>query len=59
MDKVQRLNQFISAGVFIALALLLNCKESDLLIVVLTAIMAVNVVISFFITGKKNSLRRG
>lgn len=58
MDKVMRLSQFISAGVFVALALLLNYRESDLWLIVLAAVMAVNVVVSFFIAGKKKSLRK-
>ena len=58
MEKVLKLSQFISAGVMIALAIILNCKGPDLLLVVLVAIMAVNVVVSFFIADKK-SLRRG
>ncbi len=59
MEKVMKLSQFISAGVMIALAIILNCNGPDLLLVVLAAIMAVNVVVSFFIAGKKKSLRRG
>ncbi len=58
MEKVMKLSQFVSTGVFIALALLLNRDESDLWLVVLAAIMAVNMIMSFFIAGKKKSLRR-
>lgn len=59
MNKVMRLSQFISAGVFVALVLLLNYSESDLWLIVLAVVMAVNVVVSFFIIGKKTVLRKG
>lgn len=59
MDKILRINQYISAGVFIVLVLLLNSNESDIWLIVLAAVMAVNVVVSFFIIGKKKVLRKG
>lgn len=59
MEKVMKVSQFISAGVFVVLAIILNCNGPDLLLISLAIIMAVNVVVSFFIAGKKNSLRRG
>lgn len=56
MNKMERFSQFITGAVFIALVLVMNSDASDMWLIVLAAIMAVNVVLSFFHMAKKEEV---